>query len=145
MQNMGSRRLLHATMNVIWLLSFGILPKIALTQASPDPMDTCASMSDSAARLSCFDHEMQKRHAAIQQSSAGRAAASAPAAPNPAAAVSTARTRPEDDTIGLDGRQLILKRKAENIHSDAPEPIVVTLARLIQHPGHQYYFELDNG
>jgi hypothetical protein len=39
----------------------------------------------------------------------------------------------------------MLKRKAENVHTAAPEPMVVTLTRLTQRPGHQYFFELANG
>ncbi|HEV2701990.1 MAG TPA: hypothetical protein VGV09_10195 [Steroidobacteraceae bacterium] len=59
--------------------------------------------------------------------------------------MTTAPPRTADDTLGLDGRQLILKRKAENIPPGTPEPMVVTLTRLTQHPGHQYSFELANG
>jgi hypothetical protein len=130
------------------LLSCALFPEIALTQDSLDPMEKCFSVSDSAARLACFDSEMRRRHAAAVSKSAAPVvpAPEAPVPPpSPAAGVTTARTRAADDTVGLDGRQLILKRKAENIPSDAPEPMVVGLTRLIQQPGHQYYFELDNG
>jgi hypothetical protein len=39
----------------------------------------------------------------------------------------------------------MLRRKAENVHPEAPKPMVVTLTRLTPRPGHQYYFELANG
>jgi hypothetical protein len=145
MRETGSQLQRFASMFALWLLSFGMLPKIALTQDNSDPMEFCYHMSDSAARLSCFDKEMQRRHATLHQKSAAPTAASAPTAPSTTTSMTTARTRAPDDTVGLDGRQLMLKRKAENIHIDPPEPMVVTLTHLTQHPGHQYSFELDNG
>src|ERR1700728_107390 len=77
---MGSRPLQHATLGALWLLSFGLFPKIALTQDSSDPMEICFRMSDSAARLACFDSEMRRRDAVAHQSSAAPAAAATPAA-----------------------------------------------------------------
>ena len=53
--------------------------------------------------------------------------------------------KPIDETIGLDGKQLILKRKNEGLQPEAPQPIVAAIAALRQRPGHMYYFELDNG
>ena len=131
----------------LWLLSFGLLPTLALTQETSDPMEQCFSVSDSTARLACFDKEMRRRHAAASVP-APPALASAPAsasASRTAATLTPAPSKAADDTIGLDGRQLILKRKAENIPTAAPQPMVVMLTRLTQRPGHQYYFELDNG
>ncbi len=50
-----------------------------------------------------------------------------------------------DDTIGLDGKQLSLRRKEEGIAPPAPTLIVAGLTQLQPRPGHQYFFELDNG
>ncbi|MGC1457016.1 MAG: hypothetical protein WA825_01935, partial [Steroidobacteraceae bacterium] len=83
---------------------------------------------------------MRRRHAATSVP-----APPAASAPNTAASLTTAPAKAADDTVGLDGRQLILKRKAENIPTEAPQPMVVMLTRLTQRPGHQYYFELANG
>ena len=124
----------------LWLLSFGLLPTLALTQETSDPMEQCFSVSDSTARLACFDQEMRRRHAATSVPAPPALSAS-----STAATLTPAPSKAADDTIGLDGRQLILKRKAENIPTAAPQPMVVMLTRLTQRPGHQYYFELDNG
>lgn len=122
----------------------------ALSQGSPDPMEACAQLSDASARLACFDREIQRRH--VQTAPGGPAnAAPAPApvaaaaAPAPAAPTPVASPKPVDDTIGLDGKQLSLRRKAEGIAPAAPTLIVAGLRQLQPRPGHQYFFELDNG
>ncbi len=130
---MGSR-------SALWLLGFGLLPALALTQEASDPMEHCFSLGDSAARLACFDGEMRRRHAGTSVP-----APPATSAPITGATLTTAPTKAADDTVGLDGRQLILKRKEENIRIEAPQPMVAMLARLTLRPGHQYYFELENG
>lgn len=132
-QSHSNRR---ATLATLILLGFGAHAQVALTQEASDPLEKCFSTSDSAARLACFDSEMHRRHAATE---------STHTAPSTGASLTTAPPRTADDTLGLDGRQLILKRKAENIPPGTPEPMVVTLTRLTQHPGHQYSFELANG
>lgn len=145
---MGSRSLPRAALSALILLSCALFAEIALTEDSLDPMEKCFSVSDSVARLACFDGEMRQRHAQAQSKSAATVATPppAPAPPaSPAVSVTTVRKSAADDTVGLDGRQLMLKRKAENIPSDAPQPMVVKLIRLTQRPGHQYYFELENG
>jgi hypothetical protein len=112
----------------------------AFAQQSPDPMETCAALGDASARLACFDHEIQRRHAAT--ATANKPVDSTPAAAAPAP---LANRKPADDTIGLDGKQLSIRRKQEGI---APAPRVLIVAKLTQlqpRPGHQYYFELDNG
>jgi hypothetical protein len=130
------------------LLLCGPFPAIALAQDSTDPMEVCFRMSAPEARLVCFDNEMQRRHAL-----AARGLATAPVAP---AATSTpppttattsvnAATQRTDDTIGLDGRQLSLKRKEEGIQPEVVKPMVEVIAKLIPRPGHLYYFELENG
>ncbi len=107
-----------------------------LAQGSPDPMEACSQLSDASARLACFDREIQRRHAATAPIGPANAAPAARAAPAPA---------PADDTIGLDGKQLSIRRKQEGLAPAAPTLIVAGLTQLQRRPGHQYYFELDNG
>jgi hypothetical protein len=121
----------------------------ALAQQAVDPMEVCFRMTDPGARFACYDQEMQRRHAVIapQPGSAARAPASA-AVPTPSPAtpgVTPTTKRPIDDTVGLDGKQLSLKRKEEGIKPETVQPIVATVATLKARPGHLYYFELDNG
>jgi hypothetical protein len=112
------------------LLLFGQFSAPVLAQESTDPMEVCYRMSDADQRHACFDQEMQRRHSA--------AASAAANASHPAA-------RAPDDTVGLDGRQLSIRRKEEGIQPEAVKPVVTALARLRPRPGHLYYFELDNG
>ena len=49
------------------------------------------------------------------------------------------------DTVGLDGKQLIIKRKEAGIQPETVQPITAAIARLRPRPGNLYYFELDNG
>jgi hypothetical protein len=135
------------------MLSFGVvalefyLPPVCAPQAS-DPLETCYQMSDDSAQLACFRREMQRRHAlaaggtTYASSASTSGAASAPAALGHLAA---APTRSADDTVGLDGKQLAIKRKAEGIPPSVVKPIVAALLHLRSRPGHQYSFELDNG
>lgn len=122
----------------------------AIGQQSADPMDVCYQLTDVQQRVACYDHEVQRRRAAS-------ASAIAPAAAAPAAAAAQ-ETRPvavtsgaapavaaSADTLGLDGRQLDLARKARGIQPVAITPIIAVLSRLQPRPGHQYYFELENG
>lgn len=102
------------------VLGLALQSPIALSQDTSDPMEICFSTSDSTARLACFDAEMRRRHATTS-----------PAVQSTRANSTTARTKTSDDTISH--------------HSEAPQPMVVTLTRLIQRPGHQYSFELANG
>jgi hypothetical protein len=131
------------------LLTLGYCSAMALAQGSADPMEACSQLSDANARLACFDHEIQRRHAAAASAnSPANAAPAAPAAPTAPAAKTPARVvsqQPADDTIGLDGKQLLIKRKEEGIAPAAPTHIVAVLAQLRPQPGNQYYFELDNG
>jgi hypothetical protein len=128
---------------------FGPFPTTALAQGSTDPMEVCFRMSDRDARLTCFDNEMQRRHTLAARgpttAPTAPAATSAPPATRATAGVNTAKKGPPDDTIGLDGKQLILKRKEEDIQSETVKPMVAVIAKVIVRPGHLYYFELENG
>ncbi len=127
----------------IGLLLLGYCFTTALAQGSPDPMEACSQVSDAGARLACFDREIQRRHRATT-GTPGPAAA-APAAPAGQPPAAGARQKPVYDTIGLDGRQLSIRRRQEGIAPAAPTLIVAGLRQLQPRPGHQYYFELDNG
>jgi hypothetical protein len=146
----GSTRQFNAIQTVL----FGILilaqsSVIAVAQESADPMEACFRMTDPDARFACYDREMQRRHAVAPPGSriappapAGAdAPATLPGTPN----ITTAINRPIDDTIGLDGKQLILKRKEEGLKPEPIQPIVAAITALKERPGHLYYFELDNG
>jgi hypothetical protein len=124
------------------LLALGYGCATALAQGSTDPMEACSQLSDANVRLACFDREIQRRHAAA--ASANSPANAAPASPASPAAP-TVSQKPVDDTIGLDGKQLLIKRKEEGIAPAPPTHIVAVLAQLRPRPGNQYYFELDNG
>ena len=129
------------------LLMLSGIAATAWAQEATDPMETCYRLTDPGAQLACFKQEMQRRHAA------SRGTGIAPVAPTaktaaPAAAASEAHTAthtPPDDTIGLDGRQLRIKRNEEGIQPPTLKPIVAALTQLKSRPGHQYFFELDNG
>ena len=102
-----------------------------LAQDTTDPMEVCYRMADADQRHACFDQEMQRRHNAAAK--AAGATASHPIATTP------------DDTVGLDGKQLSIKRKQEGIQPEVVKPMVAVIASLKPRPGHLYYFELDNG
>jgi hypothetical protein len=108
------------------------LSATVLAQDSSDPMEVCYRMSDADLRHACFDREMQRRHSVAATagtgSSAPRSATVGPA-----------------DTVGLDGRQLIIKRREAGIQPEPVKPIVAALTALKPRPGHLYYFALDNG
>ena len=108
------------------MLSLAQHSATVLAQDGTDPMEVCYRMSDADLRHACFDREMQRRHAA--DANAPRAAPGGPAG-----------------TVGLDGRQLSLKRKEEGIQPEVVKPIVAVVAQLRSRPGHLYSFELDNG
>jgi hypothetical protein len=97
------------------MLIFGQFSATVVAQESTDPMEVCYRMSDADKRHACFDQEMQRRHA------------------KPA------------DTVGLDGKQLIIKRREAGVQPEPIKPITAAVAALKSRPGHQYYFELDNG
>jgi hypothetical protein len=136
------------------LLALGWLATAGFAQSPGDPMDQCWQVKDDSARLACFDHEMQRRHAAGAPAAARTAPAAAPAATaaTPAAAATqagapapTARPNPADDTVGLSGKALSLRQKADGTTPAPIEPIVTALSRLRPQPGDLYYFELANG
>jgi hypothetical protein len=120
----------------ICMLTVGPFSAAVLAQQSTDPMEVCYRMSDADQRHACFDQEMLRRHTA-----GANAAAPNAAAPNAKPAVPA---RPAD-TVGLDGKQLIIKRKEAGIQPEPVKPLVAAIATLKSRPGHLYSFELDNG
>jgi hypothetical protein len=143
------------------IVALGALPAIAAAQSSPDPLDACAKQTDATARLACFDHEMQRRHATTPTTPATTstpAATSTPAtitrpivtaapaatAPPPTA---TANQQHTDENIGLEGKELHKKLKEQGVETkpEQVQPIVSTIARLLPRPNNEYAFELDNG
>jgi hypothetical protein len=127
---MREREVSRAVVPLCLMLGYIWVP--ALAQESADPYAVCAEVADTGARLACYDHEAQRRRVAARGSSA------APVAP------ATLNTKP-DDTIGLDGKQLMIKRKAAGVEPVVVKPFAAAITKLQSRPGHQYYFELDNG
>jgi hypothetical protein len=140
------------------ILTLGALPAIAAAQGSPDPLDACAKQTDATARLACFDHEMQRRHATTPAATSTPAATGRPAAtttptvtatPAATAAPATAAANQQhaDENIGLEGTQLHKKLKEQGVETkpEPVKPIVSTIARLLPRPDNEYAFELDNG
>ena len=154
------------------VLALGCCATMALAQDSEEPMEVCFRQSDATARLACFDHEMQRRHAAA----AAHGATIAGTAPAPASASarattatvaptasSTAVATPPDtavaaaasaaaaakqraaDNVGLQGSALRRKLKEEGVAPETVQPIVAKLVRLLPRPQDLNAFELDNG
>jgi hypothetical protein len=123
-------------------LAAAALSMIATAQSPPDPLEACAQKADAAARLACFDQEMQRRHA----TNATRASA-APQTPAPPAASAAPAKSSKDDTVGLAGSQLHKKQREEGIAVERPkpQPMVAQVSRVVGHPDHRYTFFLDNG
>ncbi len=138
------------------ILTLAYFSAIAAAQSSPDPLDACAQLTDANARLTCFDREMQRRHAttAVAPTTATTPTvptmATAPAAPPKAAsatATAAADQKHSDDYVGLEGKQLHMKLKEQGIEPE-PErikPIVATVTRVLPRPDNEYALELDNG
>lgn len=140
------------------ILTLGALPAIAAAQGSPDPLDACVKQTDATARLACFDHEMQRRHATTPAATSTPAATGSPAATTTPTATATpaataapgtaaADRNHADENIGLEGTQLHKKLKEQGVETkpEPVKPIVSTIARLLPRPDNQYAFELDNG
>jgi hypothetical protein len=141
------------------IVALGALPAVTAAQSSPDPLDACAKQTDATARLACFDHEMQRRHAIPPAAASAPAATSTPpnattipaatAAPTASAAPVTASTNQQhtDENIGLEGKELHKRLKEQGVETkpEPVQPIVSAIARLLPRPDNQYAFELDNG
>jgi hypothetical protein len=139
------------------ILTLGALSAIAAAQSSPDPLDACAKQTDATARLACFDHEMQRRHATTPAATSTPAATGRPAATTtPATATPAATAAPgaaaadqnhTDENVGLEGTQLHKKLKEQGVETkpEPVKPIVSTIVRLLPRPDNEYAFELDNG
>ena len=135
-------------------LLLGIALNTAEAQESADPILVCSQLTDPTARLACFDQEAKRRRAVAHQVSG---TAVAPSAPSENTAANTTPVRPAapshpaanipvpDDTVGLDGKQLRVKRREEGIQAPVTPPIVAKLSQLTPRSDHQYFFELDNG
>jgi hypothetical protein len=121
----------------------------AAQSPSTDPLEACAQKADAAARLACFDQEMQHRHGTDvprQTPAPVPAAPAAPVAAGAATAPSTAASHAEEN-VGLEGAQLQKKLREEGVveESHKPKPIVAQVSRALEHPDHRYTFVLDNG
>jgi hypothetical protein len=123
------------------LLSYGAVG--ATAQQPADPIDSCPQVTNPSERLACFDRESQKRRAAMSPS-VNAVVQKPPTTVASPAEISAVVKSKSDDTIGLDGRQLDIKRKEEGIQPARAAPITAAISRLTSRPG-QYYFELDNG
>ena len=101
---------------------------VAAAPSSPDPLDACAGQTDPTARLACFDHEMQRRHATTP-------------------ATTPADQKHADENVGLQGKQLHQKLEEQGVKPEKEpiKPIVSTISRLLTLPDNEYAFELDNG
>jgi hypothetical protein len=104
------------------VLAVGCVATCAVVQGSEDPLEVCYREADASARVACFDHEMQRRHAAA-----------------------AANQKRAQDNVGLEGPQLHQKLKAEGVAVGPVQPIVATITRLLPRSDNEYAFELDNG
>lgn len=134
------------------LLAISTLATVAVAQtpsnppaaSTTDPLDACAQMGDPAARLACFDQQMQRRRgtAAPQNPPSGASgAAAAPQAPDGVSgAAPGAPARPAGDKTGLEGSQV-----NKGTVDEAPKPFMARVTKPVYHPDHRYTFVLDNG
>jgi hypothetical protein len=107
----------------------------AQAQEPADPIQACSRMTDTDARLACFDR------VAAQQRAATHGNSTAPIAPN----VTAAPNRPPEDTTGLDPEQIRMRRHKEGLPPEPTRIVVSTVARLDAQPSRHYHFVLDNG
>lgn len=106
---------------------------MAVAQESADPIQLCARMTDTRARLACFDQVAAQQRAATQGNTAGTQSR-APAA-----------DRAPEDTTGLDPEQIRMRRHKEGLPPEPTKVVVSTVARLDAQPSRHYHFVLDNG
>ena len=131
-ENRGVRRMKAVECASLCVVLLAYLSTTAVAQQSADPIQVCSRMTDTAARLACFDQ------VAAQQRAPAAAAASTQSLPHAAAS-------PPDDTTGLDPKQIRIRRQKEGLAPEPTKVIVSTLARLDAQPTRHYHFELDNG
>ncbi len=110
-------------------LLLGYLPATALAQESTDPMEACSRQADANARLACFDHEMQQRHAATAQAKQAQQAQQA-----------QPRTQPQASPPPV-----IAESAGKPAKAPPAKPIVATVDRVLPQGVNLYAFELDNG
>jgi hypothetical protein len=138
---------------IIGLLVVTAVFTVAAAQSPPDPLETCARKSDPAARLACFDQEMQRRHATSvprETPAPAPAAKATPAAASPSAAAPVAPgsvASHADQNVGLEGAQLRKKLHEQGVveESHKPNPVVAQVSRSVWRPDNRYTFFLDNG
>ena len=104
------------------MLALGYAATSPVAQAAEDPLEVCYRMADATARVACFDHEMQRRHAAAATTQ-----------------------KQAQDNVGLEGAELHKKLKAEGVAVEPVKPIVAIITRLLPRSDNEYAFVLDNG
>ena len=109
------------------LISLGLFSSLALAQSKPDPLEACYQQPDGAPRLACFNREMQRRQAAGSTS------------------VPSGDAKVAADTVGLQGSALRKKLKDDGVSSEAVNPIVAKVVRVVPRPHAELAFVLDNG
>jgi len=114
----------------------------AAAQSPPDPFEACAQKADSAARLACFDQEIQRRHA----SSALRAAPPEEASHQQA----LHEELPHQEALHQDGAakarvEVYNAPQEQGVVKEPPKPIVAQVVRSMSRPDHRYTLMLDNG
>lgn len=116
---------------------------IAVAQSPPDAFEACATKTDPAARLACFDQEIQRRHASAAQEGGAVGGASGPSVRATEKADTAAGT---GNNFGLQGSQLRKKLHEQGaVEPPKPPPLVARVAKAVRRPDHRYTLFLDNG
>jgi hypothetical protein len=127
------------------LLMLAHLSTTAVAQESADPIQVCSRMTDTGARLACFDRVAAQQRAATHANSAAPAVAAAPTGAAAPQSRAVAADRPAEDTTGLDPEQIRMRRHKEGLPPEPTRVVVSTVARLDAQPSRHYHFVLDNG
>jgi hypothetical protein len=132
-ENRGVRRVRAAECASLCMLLLAYLSTTAVAQQSADPIQVCSRMTDTGARLACFDQVAAQQRAAVHGNSTAPIAPVVKAAP------------PPEDITGLDPKQVRIRRQNEGLPPEPTKVVVSTLARVDAQPSRHYHFELDNG
>jgi hypothetical protein len=130
------------------LLILAQLSATAAAQEPADPIQVCSRMTDTGARLACFDKVAAQQRAETHGTSAVTIAPGVSTAPAASAGIQSralAVGRLPEDTTGLDPEQIRIRRKKEGLPPAPTRIVVSTVARLDAQPSRHYHFELDNG